>query len=588
MKIKTTLFLLFSLPLMLVAQTTFTATVDKKTVGVNESLTLVFKADGEAGNFNPPYNLYNNFRVSGPSTGSQMSFINGKRSSSTSWTYTIKPKTEGTFLIAEATVTNNGKIYRSKPIEIKVVPASERKTEANSPEAKAKKYSTLKVLATPRTVYVGQPVSVIYKAFNKSGWDFKTLPEELNFSGFTKENFKHQPQAKVETIDGVRQNTIVLNKFLLFPQKAQVFTGQRVELNLTTAVPTGRRDMFGQPEARWVEHTISTRFPKIIVKPLPKGAPISFTGAVGTFNFKVSLSRDELKADESATLTIAISGKGNTKFVMLPQIKIPDDLETYDPKYSEKTSLQTYGYKGTKKEEYLLIPRYKGEYKIPAIAFTYFDPKKEEYITIQSEPLSLTVLEGPENTAQNNTGKNGLPINKNENIQSLGTDILFIKTGDTTLSAEPKSFYDSVLFYVLGLIGTLGLVLPWLIFGVGKKLKKLNISIKSPLDKAINKHLKLAAQAQGKNNSAMLLENIDAALLLSLEKATQLNKVDLNKIDIKSQLPKKGIKKEVIDACLEVLNKIEMARFAPMQKTEESQLLESTRHIINTLNKNIS
>jgi len=586
MKLKTVILILLMLPLALAAQYSFTASVSKKEVSVNESFNLVFTIEGDANNFKEPYNLYDDFRVSGPSTSSQRSFINGKSSSSKSWSYTLKANAKGTFVIAEATASLNGKVIRTAPITIKVVPASERKHEKNSPEAKAETYSSLKVVATPREVYVGEPISVIYKAFNKTGWDIKALPKEPNFSGFTKEQFKHQPQLIVEQIDGQRQNTVVLNKFLLFPQKEQEFKGQRVELELVTAVPTGRRDMWGQPEAQWVEHTISTRFPKIKVKPLPKGAPVSFTGAVGDYDFSVSLSRNELKADESATLTIKVSGKGNIKLMTLPKINIPDDLETYDPKYVEKVNLQTYGYKGYKKEEYLLIPRYKGEYRIPAIAFTYFDLKKEEYVTIQSQPLNLSVLEGPENSVSSNSPQRGVNLKeRNENLESLGSDILFIKTGETKLLSEKEPFYESSLFYVLGILGLMGLVFPWLVFGVGKKLNKLKDNSKSSLGKEVSKHLKLAEQAKSKGESNLLLEHIDAALVLSLEKVTGLDKADISKVEVKENLVKKGVDEETIDTCLSILSKIEMARFAPIQKTEEHSLLQSTKEIINTLNK---
>ena len=58
----------------------------------------------------------------------------------------------------------------------------------------------------------------------------------------------------------------------------------------------------------------------------------------------------------------------------------PDDFEIYDPKITEKV-FEGGNKRSIKTFEYLLIPRNKGNYKIPKLDFSYFDIKQKKYIS---------------------------------------------------------------------------------------------------------------------------------------------------------------------------------------------------------------
>ena len=61
----------------------------------------------------------------GPSRSSQISIINGKKSSSITYTYVLRGRKEGTYTIPPATITAGGKTLESKSVKIKVLPPDE-------------------------------------------------------------------------------------------------------------------------------------------------------------------------------------------------------------------------------------------------------------------------------------------------------------------------------------------------------------------------------------------------------------------------------------------------------------------------------
>ena len=154
---------------------------------------------------------------------------------------------------------------------------------------------------------------------------------------------------------------------------------------------------------------------KVNVQDLPDNAPASFTGAVGKFNYEVSVDKKEVKAHDPVTLKLKISGKGNIKLIDPPEISFPPDFETYDPKENSNLNASVGGVTGSKTFEYLLIPRNAGEYKIPIANFSYFDLDKKVYQEVNSPEIIIKVGKGDESM----TVVTGSGVNKSD-IQLLG------------------------------------------------------------------------------------------------------------------------------------------------------------------------
>ncbi len=101
------------------------ASVDSATVTPLGTFTLTIKIEGEAKTFPLRLPRLTNFDVlAGPSTGVSTQFINGRVSRSVSYSYTLRAKRAGAYVIPALKISIRGKQYSTKPIPIKVVKSS--------------------------------------------------------------------------------------------------------------------------------------------------------------------------------------------------------------------------------------------------------------------------------------------------------------------------------------------------------------------------------------------------------------------------------------------------------------------------------
>ena len=121
---------------------------------------------------------------------------------------------------------------------------------------------------------------------------------------------------------------------------------------------------------------------------------------MGKFTISASANTSQLRTNDAITIKVVISGTGNLKLIKTPEIKFPEDFETYDPKVDNKFNLTRDGLNGNKVIEYLAIPRQAGDFTIPPIEFTYFDLGSNSYKTIKTQSFPLKVEKGAGNADQ--------------------------------------------------------------------------------------------------------------------------------------------------------------------------------------------
>ncbi|NQX99401.1 MAG: BatD family protein, partial [Flavobacteriales bacterium] len=97
----------------------FTAGASHKVVKTGDRFKIQFTANAEVSNFKAP--KLNNFRVlSGPNQSTQMSWVNGKTTSSISYSYILMAIKEGDFTIGPAVAVANGVAIKTNSLKIKV------------------------------------------------------------------------------------------------------------------------------------------------------------------------------------------------------------------------------------------------------------------------------------------------------------------------------------------------------------------------------------------------------------------------------------------------------------------------------------
>ncbi len=184
--------------------------------------------------------------------------------------------------------------------------------------------------------------------------------------------------------------------------------------------------------------TLSSESLKLRVLPLPaEGRPEDFSGLVGTFRIDSKLAPSEIKAGESATLTVSLAGRGNVN--RIPDLKVHELswAKVYTDEPVLKTRSGDKGQEGAKTMKWAVVPSKEGLFEIPPLSVSYFDTGVHEYRTIKSllHKLEVRPREKGEALVQRAPDKPKTvkgPIKKE--IQELGHDILPVHTSIKNLS----------------------------------------------------------------------------------------------------------------------------------------------------------
>ena len=87
--------------------------------------------------------------------------------------------------------------------------------------------------------------------------------------------------------------------------------------------------------------------------------------------------KSSVKANDAVNVNVTVSGDGELKLIDSIPFKFPTDFDHYDAKINDHLNITPTGVSGSRSFSYLIIPRHQGNYKIPAVDFTYFDPNKK-------------------------------------------------------------------------------------------------------------------------------------------------------------------------------------------------------------------
>ena len=525
----------------------------------------------------------------GPSRSQQSStqIINGKVSSNRSITYTyiLMAVSEGTFNIPAASIEVDGEKIFSNPLTIKVLPKDKEQGNSNQSQgnggisSRNQKTSgritdkDLFILATASKtkVHEQEAILVTYKAYTTV--DLRQLlgkmPDQQGF--YVQEvELPTQKTFKLEHYNGRNYNTVVYRQYVLFPQKSG-----RLEIPAVTfdAVVAQRVAVSDDPfEAffnggGYVEVNKKIVAPKVVINvdPLPS-KPEGFSGGVGTFSLKSDISTTELKANEAVTIKLTISGTGNMKLVSAPEVKFPHDFEIYDPKIEDNYELTANGLSGTKTIEYLAIPRHAGNFTIPAIEFKYFDIKTGKYNTLATEPYELNVAKGDGSAASQQVIAD---FTNKENVKVLGTDILFIKTGDTVLRQKGNYFFGTVTYY-------LWYIIPFVLFVVfvviyrKQAIESANVAkVKTKkANKVATKRMKQAGKLLSENKVNEFYDEVLKALWGYISDKLNIPVSKLSRDNIEAELSGHGVSEDLIKEFIDALSECEFARYAPGNQNE--------------------
>lgn len=131
------------------------------------------------------------------------------------------------------------------------------------------------------------------------------------------------------------------------------------------------------------------------------GQPATFTGAVGHFDLKASVSSARVQTNEPVTLRIEVDGNGDLDRVDLAGVTSSDSWKAY-PMAALNQAAPPDKHRSRKIFEQVIVPLRGGDLTVPAVAFTAFDPNLDKYVTRETAPLTVSV-EGTATPASSTT-----------------------------------------------------------------------------------------------------------------------------------------------------------------------------------------
>lgn len=579
----------FALSLSAAQDVTFNATVDKNPVAANEQFTLEFTvttSGASARNFKAP-DLSKFLILSGPNQSTSMQIINGAVSSSQSYSYVLQARETGKFSIGPATVTVGNSQYQSNPIEVTVTKATGQKQQAQQQQSNTVEVGDNLFLRTEvnRTrVYQGEQITVTYKIYTRVRIVNYSINKIPAMTGFWGEDIEVPQQIILtnEVVDGKQYQVGVLKKMALFPTQNGKLEIQPMELTCQVQVQSRRRsnDIFDQffndpffGMSQTANVAVKSQPVSVTVLPLPQaGVPESFRGAVGKFNLKAELNKRRAKTNEPVTLKATINGVGNVKILEAPQLNLPPDFERYDPKISENIQRSGGAIAGTKTFEWLIVPRYPGEKKIPALEFSYFDINQKRYITLRTNEFNVLVEKG---SAEAPPIASGLT---KEDVKLLSQDIRFIKTTSGEFEKIDEELVNptgAVLMVMLPLAAFLGLL-----FYRQKELSEMADVVSFRSRKAIKiaaKKLQNAKLLLNTNKTEAFYAEVSTALWQYVSDKLAIDRAELSIDNVTQKLSEKKVSEELTKRIKECLEACEFARFG-----NASSSLEEKRKMYDT------
>lgn len=581
---KRLLFILFFLlSHTIFAQVEFTAKLSRTKIGINENVRIDFTMNADGDNLRLP--SFENFKVvGGPYQQISHSYINGKRSMSKSYGYTLQPTKQGKLTIGSASITINGKVYESAPVTLEVTGPVQRPNDTSVPLIEAEESVHLVAQVSKRNPYLNEPITILYKLYFKPELEIRNfnITETPEFKDFWSHNIEiKQYETNDETFRGEQYRSAIIKKMVLYPQKSGKLTLAPFVMNVSLGVPTNRRDFFGGRIYSTTNTTVSTGEVTIDVKPLPEaGRPDDFSGAVGTFDFIVTTDKTAVRHGESIQLDVVVSGKGNLELFSLPKPVVPSALEMYDPIPKKQITVSLSGMSGKVSEKYTIVPQYQGKYIIRPISFSYFDLSTNSYKTITSKEIPIDMIDGPI-SSQPQQSENYVATGNEVTTQSqfrfinLKTNLQPIIKQDFLFS---KSFYFWLLFPLF--------LIPILIL-VKRKKEERDSDVVGNKIRTTNKLAKkyLSEAKKNQNDKQKFYESLERALHNFLKAKLKMETAEMSKDKISEILSDKKVNSQTVKDFISLLENAELVRYAPSLASTVEQDYDKAVKTITELEK---
>jgi len=561
-----------ALPGQAQGQPPITAGVDRTTLAVGETLRLTVTVSIDS--LNPPQPELPplaGFNIVGTSTSSQFSFINGQMTTTVSTIYQLQAIEAGEWTIDAISLTHGGNTYTTQPIQITVTEGALPQTTAQTPadasapsELNGQDFFIEAEVDNP-TPYTGQAVTYTFRFYQAVNLFDQPYYDPPTFTGFWSEAQADQGQYNANAAGRLYRVTELYT--VLFPTGPGPVTIEPARLTIPGS--------FFENDAR-----LETRPIELQVQALPEGAPADFAGAVGQYDLSAEVDITSGQVNQPFTLRVTLAGSGNLNSLPDPQWPDTPNWRVFDSQATTNTESKSGQISGSRVYERLMVPEKAGDDTIPPIQYSFFDPQAEEYRTVSTEAIPVTVA-----PAEDTEAPAVVAVPGKEEVALLATDIRHLKPVPPVLRQTEAPLTKSWLYW-------LGWALPVAALAAGvawqwrvRRRQQDPAWVRS--SQAAARARRSVQQAQQAGDDAY----VAAARILDSYLSDKLGKpaAGLTHRALASTLGERGVEPALVEQVVDCRRQSEMGRYAPGAEAQTgASLLQQVDALVSELEGQLS
>jgi len=236
---------------------------------------------------------------------------------------------------------------------------------------------------------------------------------------------------------------------------------------------------------------------------------------------------------------------------------------------------------GSRITEQLMVPGNAGEFTIPAIRYTYFDPKLGDYVTVSSESMAINVSEG---TAQGFVPQ--APADSSVQPVTIVADgIRSIKATPETLGSADKPLINSWAYWSLWLlpIGGVAVDFAW------KRRQRFRAENPDLVRSSRAQKKAIGVLDKARKEKSDPYAAVGQVLMGYLNDRFNQPVVGLTETELNAFLAEKSVHPSIIEQIRELLTLSEMGRYAPSNEINATpeKMFKTTQQLISRLEKSL-
>lgn len=545
-----------------------TASLDRDTIDFDGTFTLTVTILGETNVPLPTLPTIRGALLIGRRTESTITMLEGKASATFKFVYRFRPLTSGILIIDPITVSMHGITYETQSLSVNVLAGAAQflgpPPRVSTAEELAGQNYFIEAQVDNDNPYLGQQITYRAQFFAAEFTRGGEIYQPPSFRGFWNGQITRQT---------VRSTTAAGRRYRLTEYRTVLFP---TLLGETVIEPASIRPR-GLASLQRTRYTTAQTL--IDVRPLPAGAPPSFTGAVGNFSISARVDIDETATGDPITMTVEISGEGNLATQADPDFPDMPGWRVFESKTDTDLSVVNGTVQGTRTYERILVPNSPGRFILPAIVFSFFDPKGEQYRTVETDSIPVRVSP----SAALVPLESRAPATQGEAVRTA-SDIRHIRPVPDRLSLRRDRITSSLRYWAAWLLPVVGVAagIAWryrvrLSPGLGRATRSV-----SAIENA------LAATRSARASGADPFPAAGRALTDYLAVRLGRPSSSLTRQTIADTLSRRGVG-AVLAADIEaILTLIEGARYGPGAATgSAADLLDDTERLIEELEREL-